>query len=52
MLILFSKMTLTLKIDIFIIIANCALLGTSNGHVQVDHACLKKYFGSSRKSMT
>ena len=53
MLRLFSKMTLTLKIEIFLLLfANCALLGTSHGHVQVDNACLKKYFISNRKSMT
>ena len=35
MLSLFSKMTLTLKIEIFLsLFATCALLGTSHGHVR------------------
>ena len=42
MLSLFSKMTLTLQIEFLLLLfANCALLGTSHGHVQVDQACLK-----------
>ena len=38
-----------LKSEIFSFLANCVLLGTSLGHVQVHHTCLKKYFSSSRQ---
>ena len=40
---------MTLKSVIFSLLANCALLGISGGHVQVHHICLKKYFSSSRQ---
>ena len=40
---------MTLKSGIFSLLANCVLLGTSGGHVQVHHVCLKKYFSSSRQ---
>ena len=33
----------------FFVMGNCVLLGTSSGHVQVHHICLKKYFSSSRQ---
>ena len=39
---------MTLKSGIFSLLANCVLLGTSGGHVQVHHIYLKKYFSSSR----
>ena len=31
------------------LLANCVLLGTSGGHLQVHHICLKKYLSSSRQ---
>ena len=40
---------MTLKSGIFSLLANCVLLGISDGHVQVYHICLKKYFCSSRQ---
>ena len=40
---------MTLKSGIFTLLANCVLLGTSCGHVQVYHIRLKKYFSSSRQ---
>ena len=40
---------MTLKSGIFSLLANCVLLGTSGGHVQVHHICLKKYLSSSRQ---
>ena len=42
---------MTLKSEIFSLLANCVLLGISGGHVQVHHihVCLKKYFSSSRQ---
>ena len=40
---------MTSKSGIFSLLAICVLLGTSGGHVQVHHICLKKYFSSSRQ---
>ena len=40
---------MTLKSMIFSLLANCVLLGTSGGHVQVHHICLKNYFSSIRQ---
>ena len=40
---------MTLKSRIFSLLANCVLLGTSSGHVQVHQICLKKYLSSSRQ---
>ena len=40
---------MTVKIGIFSLLANCVLLGISDGHVQVQHICLKKYFSSRRQ---
>ena len=40
---------MTLKSVIFTLLANRFLLGTSGGHLQVHHICLKKYFSSSRQ---
>ena len=40
---------MTLKSGIVSLLANCVLQGTSGGHMQVHHICLKKYFSSSRQ---
>ena len=42
---------MTLKKGIFSLLAKCVFLGTSPGHVQVYHSCLKKYFSNSTKSL-
>ena len=42
---------MTFKSGIFSLLAKCVLLGTSPGHVQVYHSCLKKYFSNSTNSL-
>ena len=42
---------ITFKSGIFSLLTKCAFLGTSPGHVQVYHSCLKKYFSNSTKSL-
>ena len=42
---------MTLKSGIFSLFTKCVFLGSSPGHVQVYHSCLKKYFGNSTKSL-
>ena len=42
---------MTLKSGILSLLALCVFLGTSPGHVQVYHSCLKKYFSNSPKSL-
>ena len=39
------------KSGIFSLLTKCVFLGTSPGHVQVYHSCLKKYFSNSTKSL-
>ena len=42
---------ITLKGGIFSLLTKCVFLGTSPGHMQVYHSCLKKYFSNSTKSL-
>ena len=42
---------MTLKSGSFSLLAKFVFLGTSPGHVQVYHSCLKKYFSNSTQSL-